>query len=125
MRTKRPVFLDLRKIKFPIMAIVSILHRVSGFILFFCIPFFLWALSLSLQSESSFLTLKATIAACLFFKIVIFLMLSALIYHLFAGIRHLLMDWGLFETLPGAKASSIVVFIVSIIFAILLGIVLC
>jgi succinate dehydrogenase / fumarate reductase cytochrome b subunit len=124
MHKKRPVFLDLPKIKFPIMAIVSILHRVSGFFLFFCIPLFLWALSLSLDSESSFLSLKAAIAGCLFLKGLLFLMLAALIYHLFAGIRHLLMDWGWFETLPGARASSMTVLILSVIFAILLGMVL-
>ena len=124
MHKKRPVFLDLPKLKFPIMAIVSILHRVSGFVLFFAIPLFLWAVSMSLESESSFLTLKAYMASCSFLKIIAFLFFAALVYHLIAGIRHLLMDWGYFETLPGARASSMVVIIISIVFAVLLGIVL-
>jgi succinate dehydrogenase / fumarate reductase cytochrome b subunit len=121
MKNQRPVFLNLLKIKFPIMAIVSIAHRLSGFVLFFGIPAFLWAISTSLDSEEGFIRIKAALFQNLSVKIFTFVMLSALVYHLLAGIRHLFMDWGWFESLREAKITSFLVIFLSIVFVALLG----
>jgi succinate dehydrogenase / fumarate reductase cytochrome b subunit len=118
---KRPVNLDLTTIKFPLPAIVSILHRISGVILFLLIPLLIWILDNSLFSENSFDTVQAY-ANGWFIKLLIWLSVSALIYHLFAGVRHLLMDTGWGETLPAARKSAKVVIALTVIVMILLGI---
>lgn len=121
MNKKRPVNLDLTTIKFPLPAIVSILHRISGVILFLLIPLLIWILDNSLFSENSFDTVQAY-ANTWIVKLLIWLSLSALIYHLFAGIRHLLMDTGWGETLPAARKSAKVTIVLTVIVMILLGI---
>ena len=121
MRQNRPVNLDLTKFSFPITAIVSILHRLSGLLLFILIPFLLGALQYSLTGRSQFNELKA----CLTNPVVLFIIwlcLSALIYHIVAGVRHLLMDIGFGEGLAAGRQSSFWVFGISIVLAILAGI---
>lgn len=96
MDKKRPVNLDLGTIKLPITSYVSILHRVSGVIMFFTLAVFLWMLDTSLASEQSFNDLAAMFAnpICQF---IIWGSLAALAYHAVAGIRHMIMDFGLGE----------------------------
>lgn len=93
---KRPVNLDLGTIKLPITSYVSILHRVSGVIMFFTLAVFLWMLDTSLASEQSFNDLAAMFAnpICQF---IIWGSLAALAYHAVAGIRHMIMDFGVGE----------------------------
>ena len=101
--SKRPVNLDITTIKLPLPAYTSILHRVSGVILFVGIAFLLYGLDLSLDSREGFEQLKS----CLQGPIARFIawgLLSALAYHLVAGIKHLLMDIGIGE----GKESSVV-----------------
>jgi len=117
---KRPVNLDLTTIKFPLPAIVSILHRISGVILFLLIPVLLWILNNSLFSENSFDTVQAY-ANTWGIKLLIVFSMTALVYHVFAGIRHLLMDTGWGETLPAARRSSKIVIVATVIVMILLG----
>lgn len=90
---KRPVNLDIGTIKLPITSYVSILHRVSGVVLFFSVAIFLWMLESSLASEESFNQLAETFnnPICQF---IIWGSLAALAYHAVAGIRHLIMDMG-------------------------------
>lgn len=121
MNKKRPVNLDLTTIKFPLPAIVSILHRISGVILFLLIPLLLWVLDASLFSENSFDAVQSVVMMGIV-KLIIWLCMAALIYHLFAGIRHLFMDTGCGETLPSARRSGKIVFAATIIVMILLGI---
>jgi len=83
----------------------SILHRISGVIMVFAIGILLWTLSLSLSSAEGFSQLQATLDG-FFFKFIVFGILSALIYHLLGGIRHLLMDLGHFEELASGNASA-------------------
>lgn len=120
MTQKRPVNLDLRTIKFPLPAIGSILHRISGFLLFFFIPLFLWALGKSLSSAQGF----AEVSQCLgnpILKFFVWAFLSALIYHLIAGVRHLFMDIGIGENLGSARRGVQVVLVLSIVLIVLLG----
>lgn len=105
MAYQRPVNLNLFTIKFPIPAIISILHRTSGAILFLLLPLILWLLNTSLSSPENFDYIQ-TIFTNWFFKIVVWGLLAALIFHLFAGIRHLIMDLGIGESLKAARGSA-------------------
>jgi len=116
----RPVNLDLLTIKFPIMAICSILHRLSGLLLFILIPVSLCALSHSLQSEHQFSELKELLTQPVG-KCVLWVALSALSYHLLAGFRHMVMDIGFAESVVGAKRSALVLLMAFLLSAVLLG----
>lgn len=110
---KRPVNLALWTIRFPLPAITSILHRISGFVLFLAIPIFLALLGATLASEESFQRIQTCLANPLT-KIAIWLLLSALMYHVVAGFKHLLMDVGVGETLTSVKITSILTLVISI-----------
>jgi succinate dehydrogenase cytochrome b subunit len=118
---KRPVNLDLMSMKFPPMAIISILHRISGILLFLLTPFMLYLLDKSLQSNHMFEQTKVLISN-LWVKLVLWAFLSALFYHLLAGIRHLLMDFGLGEELQSGYNSSIGVIVIAVLATIMIGI---
>jgi succinate dehydrogenase / fumarate reductase cytochrome b subunit len=119
--SQRPVNLDLRTIKLPVTAYTSILHRISGVILFVGLAIMLYALGKSLGSEEGFGEVKACLTSVLA-KLVIWGLLSALLYHLVAGIRHLIMDMGIGETLEGGKLGSKIVLAVSAVLIVLAGV---
>lgn len=93
MNKKRPVNLDIGTIRLPITSYVSILHRVSGVILFFAVAVLLFLLEISLKSERSFESLRVWFANPLF-QFIIWGCLAAFAYHVIAGLRHLIMDFG-------------------------------
>ncbi|RJG09682.1 succinate dehydrogenase, cytochrome b556 subunit [Pseudomonas cavernicola] len=121
MNSQRPVNLDLRTIKLPVTAYTSILHRISGVILFLGLGVLLFALDKSLASEEGFEQVKACLASPLA-KFVIWGLLSALLYHLVAGVRHLIMDMGIGETLEGGKLGSQIVLAISVVLIVLAGV---
>ncbi|MFW9269388.1 succinate dehydrogenase, cytochrome b556 subunit [Pseudomonas sp. NR3] len=121
MKSQRPVNLDLRTIKLPVTAYTSILHRISGVILFVSLAIMLYALDKSLDSEEGFGQVKACLTSPLA-KLVIWGILSALLYHLVAGVRHLMMDMGIGETLEGGKLGSKIVIAVSVVVIVLAGV---
>lgn len=86
-----PVFLNLTQIRFPVTAIVSILHRLSGLLLFLALPLLIYALQQSLHSQESFAALISQIDA-LPIKIILAILLWSLFHHLLAGLRFLLLD---------------------------------
>ena len=122
MKTKRPVNLDIGSIKLPITSYVSILHRVSGVVLFFAVALMLCFFDASLESEQSFESLKDSFTSPLA-QLVIWAALAALAYHFVAGIRHLIMDFGIgedsFET--GRNSAWVVVAIAIILIASISG----
>lgn len=91
---KRPVFLNVFQIQMPVTALVSILHRASGVLLFLLLPFVLFLFQKSLSSEAGFQAVSSWLDSG-FMAVFLWLMLSALMYHLIAGLRHLMMDMGL------------------------------
>jgi len=117
---KRPVNLDIGTIHLPVTAYVSILHRVSGVVLFGAVGLFLWILDSSLSSEESFNSIKVFMST-LTVQIIIWLSLAALIYHLVAGLRHLVMDYGYGETLSGGILGAKLVLVLSVILMLLAG----
>lgn len=105
MKKQRPVNIDLTTIKMHPAANASILHRVSGVIMVFAIGILLLTLSTSLSSAEGFAQIQGYLDG-FFFKFIIFGCLSALTYHVLAGVRHLLMDLGHFEELVSGNTSA-------------------
>ena len=93
MNDKSPGHLDLTTIKFPVTAIASITHRITGVAVFVALPVLLWMMDRSMASPESFSDLKQLMNSPLS-KLVLWAILSALLYHFVAGIRHLVMDMG-------------------------------
>jgi succinate dehydrogenase / fumarate reductase cytochrome b subunit len=118
---KRPVNLDLSTIKFPVTAIASITHRVTGVAIFLALPILLWMLDRSLASPESFADLKELMMTSLLVKLVVWAILSVLLYHLVAGIRHLIMDIGVGESLEGGRRGAKLTYIISAVLILLVG----
>ena len=122
MKNNRPVNLDIASMRMPIGAIASILHRITGVGLFVAIGFLIWALSVSLESAAGFETVKSVMTNPLA-KLIAWGTASFVLYHLIAGIKHLFMDAGYFETKESGPLASKVVLILSVVGIVLLAIV--
>ena len=105
MKDNRPVNLDINTIQLPITAYASILHRVSGVASFFGVAVLLFLLDYSLESAESFSQAQELLASNIAVKIIIWLVLCGFIYHSCAGIKHLIMDLGIGETLETTSSS--------------------
>lgn len=121
MNDNRPVNLDIGSMRLPITAYVSILHRISGVVLLALAGVALWMLDVSLGSEAGFEAL-GEILATTWFKLLLWALLAALAYHLTAGIRHLLMDMGIGESLRGGVLGARLVLVVTAVLVILTGV---
>lgn len=107
-RPDRPVTLPLLKLRLPLAGWVSLLHRVSGVLLFLSLPVALYAFEQSLRGPETF----AAIQRCLMqpaVRVLLLLAVWALAHHLFAGIRHLLMDIHLGISMRSARRSALIV----------------
>lgn len=121
MNDKRPKNLELSTIRFPLPAITSILHRVSGVFIFAGVGVLLWLFSESLNSSEGFARTAQWLDMPLV-KLVVWAVVAGLLYHLVAGVKHLVMDLGIGETLSGAQTGARLVLIVSIIAIVLAGV---
>lgn len=101
----RPKNLNLMTIKQPVPAVVSILHRVSGVVIFLLLPVFLLCMEMAVYSEVDFLALSGLLEL-FWIKVFVVLALSAVLFHLLAGIRHLLADFGIAHSLQAARISA-------------------
>ena len=99
--------------KLPPPGMVSILHRVSGALLFFALPLILWLFDLSLMSELSFARL-VEVGSHWFVKLVLLVLIWAFLHHLVAGIRYLLLDLHLGVEKSAARTSALAVFWISL-----------
>lgn len=90
-------------------------------ILFVGVAIMLLALDASLSSEEGFAEVKAYMGSPLA-KLIVWGLMSALLYHLVAGIRHLIMDTGHGETLEGGRLGSKIVLAVSVVLILLAGV---
>lgn len=120
-RKRRPVNLNLFTIRFPVTAVVSILHRLSGILLFFAVPALIWALDFSLSSPDNFAAVQLFMTHC-WVKVLLWFFVTGLGYHLFAGLRHLVMDMGWGESLAVGRVTAFLVMFFSLLFSVLLGI---
>jgi succinate dehydrogenase / fumarate reductase cytochrome b subunit len=111
----RPVYLNLFAIRMPLPAVVSILHRASGALLFFVgIPLLLYTLQRALASPESWAAMRDAFQSPLA-KIVTIALAWAFIHHLFAGIRHVLMDVHVGVELASARRSAAVALVLAIV----------
>lgn len=122
---KRPVFLDLQILTkhLPIPGIVSILHRVSGVLLFILLPIILCLLGGSLSSGEAFESYKS-VAGNWFIKLLLIGVLWAFLHHLLAGIRFLLLDAHQGLELETARKTAKMVLIGALALTFILGVAL-
>lgn len=131
---KRPEFRninalqDLPTYRLPAAGWVSILHRISGLLMFLLLPFILWMFDKSLSSEISFETFKAAFNVGIGFvpgwliKLVTLAIIWASLHHLIAGLRHLWMDVSHSAvTKEFGKSSAVTVLVISIALTVVLG----
>ena len=104
----RPVYIDLRKINLPVSALISITHRLSGMYVFFItLQLRIALIYFSTESENSFNDLSLFLKNYKFILGLIVLSFCILWYHILSGVRHLIMDAHIGESLLASKYSAI------------------
>ena len=118
----RPVYLNLPRIRLPLPGIVSILHRISGALLFLIgIPLLLAGVAASLATPEAYARLQATAAHPLS-KLMLLALAWAYLHHFFAGIRYLLLDVHQGIELAPARRSSVIVLVISLALTLVVGV---
>jgi succinate dehydrogenase / fumarate reductase cytochrome b subunit len=120
MKTERPVYLSLTQFKWPLAAMASITHRITGVLLFIGIAFLLYLLELGVESERSFAHASALLEEPLA-KFVLWAVLGAVIYHLVAGVKHLFLDFHIGDSLEGASIATWLTLVTSAVLIVLAG----
>jgi len=118
----RPVYINLFKIKLPMSAISSITHRLAGIYIFFItLPLSLYLLYFSTRSYNDFVNLNETLNNSVIISTFVTFSLLVFVYHVLTGVRHLLQDIHIGESLLASKLSSYIVFILwfSLVFIII------
>ncbi len=129
---ERPVFRNIHvsqivAYRLPPAGIVSILHRVSGVVMFLLMPFIIWMFDASVTSEISYSQFRAAFAAGVgflpgwFLKLVVLGLIWAYLHHLIAGLRHLWMDATHAVTQEFGHLSAIVTLALSVALTLALG----
>ena len=129
---QRPVYRNLQvlqsvKYRLPPAGLVSILHRVSGVLMFVLMPFIIWMFDTSLTSEISYAQFSAVFAGGVgfvpgwFFKLVALGLIWAYLHHFIAGVRHLWMDATHAVTREFGHTSALVTLGLSVMLTLLLG----
>ncbi|MDT8451790.1 MAG: succinate dehydrogenase, cytochrome b556 subunit [Gammaproteobacteria bacterium] len=113
-KDKRPVYLNLFKIRLPVAAVVSLAHRLSGILMFLAMPFIVYLLDLSVQSSAGFEQAMTLLQHPLLLAVQI-LLVWALAHHLFSGIRFLLIDADLGVDRQAANYSAWLVIALSVL----------
>ena len=132
-RPKRPefrninAFTDLPTYRLPAAGIVSILHRVSGAVMFLLMPFIIWMFDTSISSELSFARFTSVFNIGVgfipgwFVKLVALAIIWAFLHHFIAGLRHLWMDMRHAVSKEFGKSSAVVTLTLSIALTVVLG----
>lgn len=119
----RPKHLNLMQIRQPLPAIISIMHRISGAVLFLAIPLLLWLFQSTLESPASFAGFQSVMANPLV-KIVLLGLLWGYLHHLLAGFRHLFLDLHVGVELETARLTSMIVLAAGIALTLAVGVAL-
>ena len=120
-------FRDLTTYRLPAAGWVSIMHRISGLLMFLLMPFIIWMFDASLSSEISFGVFTSAFSAGIgfvpgwFVKLVVLALIWAYLHHFIAGVRHLYMDATHSVTKEFGKSSATVTLVLSIGLTIVLG----
>lgn len=132
-RPKRPefrninAFTDLPGYRLPVAGIVSILHRVSGALMFLLMPFIIWMFDTSISSELSFARFTSVfnigvgLVPGWFFKLMALAIIWAFLHHLIAGLRHLWMDMRHAVSKEFGKSSAVFTLALSVGLTVVLG----
>lgn len=121
MNNNRPKHLTLHQIKLPLPGIVSILHRISGLLLFLALPFLLLMLQYSLSSIETYTQLLGMLVYPLL-KLILLGLLWAFLHHFCAGLRYFAIDLHYVRNLAQARNSSKIVLAVSMLLTIWMGV---
>jgi succinate dehydrogenase / fumarate reductase cytochrome b subunit len=100
-----PVYLNLFRIRFPVGAVTSIAHRVSGLLLFLSFPVLVYWLDLSLRGPEGFANAREWLD-CMWVRLASVVIVWSLLHHLFAGLRFLLIDLGMGVERTAARRSA-------------------
>ena len=118
---------DIASYRLPLAGRISILHRISGAIMFLLLPFVIWMFDTSVSSQVSYDTFASAFDRGLgvlpgwFVKLVALALIWADLHHFVAGIRHMVMDaWHTVSKEQG-RNSAIVTLVISIALTLLLG----
>ncbi len=122
---KRPEFRnigisDIRTYRLPPAGIVSILHRVSGAVMFLLMPFVIWMFDTSLTSEVSYQSFTSAFSSG-FVKLVALGLIWAYLHHFIAGVRHLWMDATHSVSKEQGKSTAIMTLAASVGLTVILG----
>ena len=118
---QRPKHLALHLIELPLSGFVSILHRITGLLLFLALPFLLLMLQYSLHSIESYTQLQSLLSHPIS-KLILLGILWAALHHFCAGLRYLAIDLQLVCNLEQARFSSRLVMATSLLLIFLLGV---
>lgn len=110
---QRPVFLNLFSIRFPVTAILSILHRITGVILILLSPFIIYLFMRSLQSADAFAEV-AELCSGVFARLLTLLIIWSLAHHFFSGIRFFMIDLEWFTSKAAARTSAWIVLVLGV-----------
>ena len=110
-----PRYLNLFKIALPLPGISSILHRISAVAIFVLSLPMMWVLVFSLSSEANY-QIIISLFENFFLKSLFSLFITAIFYHFVSGLRHLVMDFGYWETLRAGRLSALATFVSSGLF---------
>ncbi len=105
-----PRYLNLFKIALPLPGISSILHRISAVAIFVLSLPMMGILVFSLSSKANY-EIIILLFENILFKILFFLFITAIFYHFVSGLRHIVMDFGYWETLRAGRMSALATFI--------------
>ncbi|MBN8503191.1 MAG: succinate dehydrogenase, cytochrome b556 subunit [Burkholderiales bacterium] len=121
------VLTDLPGYRLPVAGFVSILHRISGLLLFLLLPFIVWLFDTSVTSEISFEVFRSAFEAgigfvpALLVKLAVLALIWAYLHHFLAGMRHLWMDATHSVSKEQGRSSAVVVLTLSLLLTALLG----
>lgn len=113
--------------RLPLAGLVSILHRGSGLVMFFLLPFVIWMFDTSVTSEVSYAQFTSVFKAGAgflpgwFVKLVALALIWAYLHHLFAGLRHLWMDATHSVSKEFGRSSAVVTLAASLLLTVALG----
>ena len=109
----RPVYINLLQIRMPVSAISSITHRLAGIYIFFItLPLSLYLLYFSTKSYNDFMILNDDLSNSIFLSTFVAFSYLVFAYHILTGVRHLLQDLHIGESLRASRFSSYFVFCV-------------
>ena len=128
----RPVYRNIHvsqimKYRLPPAGIVSILHRISGALMFVLLPFIMWLFDTSLTSEISYERFTSAFVAGIGFvpavlvKLVVLALLWAYLHHFIAGVRHLWMDMTHSVAIAQGRSSAVFTLAASLVLTVVLG----